>query len=225
MIKAQAAQPVTTQTRKLPTDATAKGKKKSKNALKRRVPRSAAAVLTYPLDKYVDTMTEVRKKISLAEFGIVGGIKTRRAATEAVIFEISGDNNIEKADALAGRIREVTSGQEGVKIDRPLKTAEVRVRGLEWSTTAREVAEAIAEKTRCQRDSIKTGEIRRSPQGLGSLWLKMPLAKAKILCRENHLQVGWFKVTIEMLDVRPLRCHKCFERRHVRSMCPVSADR
>lgn len=81
--KAQAAQLQTTQTHKQSADATAKNKKKAKSAFKKRLPRSAAVVLTCPMDKYVETMTEVRKKISLAEVGIRGGVKTRRAATGA----------------------------------------------------------------------------------------------------------------------------------------------
>lgn len=122
-------------------------------------------------------------------------------------------------------MREVTTGRDGIKVDRPLKTAEVCIRGLEWSITVIEVVDAIAEQTRCQREDIKTGDIRRSPQSLGSLWLKMPLAAAQDLCRENRLQMGWFNVAVELLDVRPLRCHKCLERGHVWNMCPVSADR
>lgn len=182
-------------------------------------------VLTCPTDKYVETMVELRRKIILAKVGVYGGVRTRRAATGAVIFEISGENSAEKADALAGRMQEVIVGGEGTKVDRPLKMAEVRVRGLEWSVTTSEVIDVIVEKTRCFRQDIRTGHIRRSLQGLGSLWLRLPLAAAKELCHENRLHVGWFSVAIEMLDARHLRCHKCLEKGYVRNVCPSSADR
>lgn len=83
------------------------------------------------MDKYVETMAEVRRKIFLAEVGIQGKVRTRKAAIGAVVFEISGDNSAEKVDALADRMCKVTVGREGTRVDRPLKMAEVRVRALE----------------------------------------------------------------------------------------------
>lgn len=70
---------------------------------------------------------------------------------------------------------------------------------------------------------IKTGEIRRTSENQGSLWLKLPLAAAKKAAEKGTIQVGWNKVKVALLEARPLRCYKCLERGHVK--CPSLQDR
>lgn len=164
-------------------------------------------------------MAEVRSRISLRELNIEGGLTTRTAATGALILEVPGANSGQRADALASKMREVLHGREGIRVDRPKKMAEVRVRGLEWSIIPSEVATAIAEKGGCSPSDVQTGSIRRAPRGQGSLWLKMPLAAAKKASVDGHHEVDWSRVRIDLLDTRPLRCFRCLERGHTRSTC------
>lgn len=60
---------------------------------RRRVPRTAAIVLTCPAGQYAETMAEVRVKIKLSEVGIQNGITTRTAATGALLIEVPGSEN------------------------------------------------------------------------------------------------------------------------------------
>jgi len=55
----------------------------------------------------------------------IEGMRARRAVTGAQIFEIGGPDNVRIADALAARLREILGDREGVKIARPVQTAEM----------------------------------------------------------------------------------------------------
>ncbi|XP_070529920.1 uncharacterized protein [Cardiocondyla obscurior] len=180
------------------------GAKKKKNK-RRRVPRTAAIVLYGPQDQIPDIMKDIRKEIKLSEVGINNKVTTRNTITGALLLNISGLDN--------------------VKVDRPCKTAEIRVRGLEPSISVQEVVEAVAEKGGCQTCNIKTGEIKRIAGNHGSLWLQLPLAAAKKASEEGVLEVGWSKVKISLLEARPLRCHKCLEKGHAMNKCPEKIDR
>lgn len=78
--------------------------------------------------------------------GIQTGISIRIAAMGVLIIKVPGADNGPKADALACRMREVLGEREDVRVDRPIKTAEIRVRGLESSIGPEEVKEAAAKK-------------------------------------------------------------------------------
>ncbi|XP_070530002.1 uncharacterized protein [Cardiocondyla obscurior] len=151
------------------------GKKKSR----RRIPRTAAIVLNCPPDRISAVMGEVRTKIKLSDVGITDSVKTRNTISGALLIEVSGENKEAKADALASKMKEVLKNQEDVSLSRPMKTAEIRVRDLEPSITASEVATTVAIKGGCDLRSVTPGDIRRFPGGQGSLWLRLPLAAAK----------------------------------------------
>jgi len=53
-------------------------------------------------------------------------------------------------------------------VTRPQKTVEIRVRDLEDSVSAVEVASILAAKGECHPDEIKVGPIHQAPNGLGS---------------------------------------------------------
>lgn len=117
-------------------------------------------ILTCPKGQYAEVMAGVRAKIKLEELGITGGITTRMAATGAIIIEVPGAEHGPKADALTARIREVLRGKEGVRVDRPVRTAEVCIWGLDTSIWPEEAAEALAAKGGCDRQDVRVGDLR-----------------------------------------------------------------
>lgn len=199
--------------------------KEKTKPFKRRPPRTAAVVLTCPKGKYAETMAEIRGKMKLSEVGIQDGIKTRTAATGALILEVPGAENAPKADALAAGIKNILQNREGFKVDRPIMTAEVRIKDLEESITNEEIQKAVAEKGKCRVFEVQVGTIRRTPRGQGTVWLRLPLVAAKKAAVDGRIKVGWSKVRIELLEARPLRCYRCFERGHVRERCQSAMDR
>jgi len=141
-------------------------------------------------------------------------------------LEIPGAEGAKKADALAHKLREALADRQGVVVTRPQKTAEIRVRDLEDSVSAAEVAAALAEKGGCHPKEIAVGPIRRwAVNGLGTAWVRCPLTTANILAREGAVRIGWTRSRVEVLPERALRCFKCWDMGHVRATCPSEADR
>lgn len=140
-------------------------------------------------------------------------------------MEVPGPDHGLKADALASRMREVLARKEGVRVNRPEKTAEIRVSGLEGSITPEEAAEAIATKGACRQSEITIGDIRETVPGQRSFWARLPLIAAKKASEGGHINIGWSRACVVLLDARPLRCFKCLAKGHTRETCLGSEDR
>jgi len=111
-------------------------------------------------------MRLARTRVILEELGI-REMRPRRAQTGALMLEIPASERARQADALAEKLRTALAGKEGVTVTRPQKTAEIRVRDLEDSVSAAEVAMTLAEKGECHPEEVKVGPIRQAPN---SLW-------------------------------------------------------
>ncbi|EFN62746.1 hypothetical protein EAG_09711 [Camponotus floridanus] len=149
----------------------------------------------------------------------------RKALTGAQIYEIKGPDNAKKADALAARLREVLAEREGVRVTRPVMMAEIRVRDLDDSATPSQVTDAIVQATGCDPDNIKVGVIRSVGRGMGTLWVRCPMAAANKLTAAKKLRVGWVNARIEALEPRQLQCFKCLEKGHVQAQCSSGVNR
>ncbi|XP_049886383.1 uncharacterized protein LOC126380833 [Pectinophora gossypiella] len=197
--------------------------------VKLRPPRTAAVVLTLQPGaeekgaSYAGVLAEARSKIKLDELGI-SAVRFRRAMTGARILELSGTTSNDKADSLAQKLRETLS-EDVVRINRPVKTAEMRISGLDDSVTAEDLVAAVARAGQCGADQVKTGEIRRNKTGLGSAWLRCPVAAAKKVSEGGRLLVGWVAAQVKLLETRPMRCYRCLEPGHVRASCVSEVDR
>lgn len=116
----------------------------------------------------------------------------RRSITGGLILEIPGENNTEKANNLASRLREVFDKDEEIKISRPHKKAEMRISGLDDSVTPADVASAVSATGGCNLSEVKHGEIcRRSPTNMGSVWVQWPATAAKKIAETGRIIVGW----------------------------------
>lgn len=158
---------------------------------KRRPSQTSAITLTCPKGQYASIMAEIRAKIKLAGVGIAGTLNISTGATGAMMIEIPGADNAHKMDALATKMRQVLEGREGVRVDRPVKTAEIGVRGLELSIRPAEVVEALIAKGRCRQTDIQSGDIRDIERGWGSLWVRLPLVTARKASEGGSIQIGW----------------------------------
>ncbi|XP_025160214.1 ABC transporter F family member 4-like [Harpegnathos saltator] len=114
-----------------------KGGKKNK----RRVPNTAAVTITAEKGQYKDLLAEAKRRIDLEGIGIEK-IKTRVGATGALVFEIPGEERNKQADLLADKLKEVLTDR--ARVSRPQKMGELRLKGLEISTSEKEVVEAVA---------------------------------------------------------------------------------
>lgn len=204
-------------------DSTPSPQKREKKG-KKRVPRTAAVVVTCPPGEYRDNLRLATGKIDLASLQI-NGVGARRAATGAQIFEVGGPDRERKADALAERLREVLGQREGVRITRPTQTAELRVRDLGDCVEETDVLRAIAEVGGCDPCQIKVGEIKSSGRGLGTVWVRCPVAVANKVVTAKKIRVGWINARVEALERRPLQCFRCLAKGHVQAQCSSPNNR
>jgi len=149
----------------------------------------------------------------------------RKAVTGAQVFEVGGPDNRRKAEELAGKIREVLAGKEGVRVTCPIPTAELRIRDLCESTEEGDVKEAVASAGGCAPDLVKVGLIRFAGRGLGTAWVRCPLTAANKLVAARKLRIGWTNSRVEALERRPLQCYRCMGKGHTKSQCPSPIDR
>lgn len=198
-----------------------KGKKKGG---KRRVPRTAAVVVTCAEGQYKEVLRLAMERIDPASLGIEG-MTARRTVTGAQIFEVGGPDHHRKADALADSLRKITEGREGVRVSRPSPTAELRIRDLTDATVEEDIVRAVASAGHCSPEQVRVGPIRSTGRGMGTAWVRCPLAVANQIATARRLKIGWTMVRVEALETRPLQCFKCLGKGHVRAQCPGTEDR
>ncbi|KOC61195.1 hypothetical protein WH47_07094, partial [Habropoda laboriosa] len=188
-------------------------------------PKSAAVTFTVARDgpeTYAGVLATAREKIRLEDLGIPE-VHPRRARTGGLIFEVTGPEREAKAEALARRLQDVL--QDRAKVAHPTKCGELRVSGLDDSVTAQEVATSIATFGGCSAKGVRTGVIRSSPNGLGTLWVTCPLMVARKLATAGRIRVGWISARVEALGARALQCYRCLEVGHTQQRCTAGVDR
>jgi len=116
---------------------------KNRTPTLKKLPRTAAIQVACPAGEVAETMRLARERIKLEELG-VRDLRPKRARTGALLLEIPGADSNKLADTLAAKMRETLADRSGVVITRPVKTAEVRVRDIEDSISAEEIAAGVA---------------------------------------------------------------------------------
>ncbi|EFN79150.1 hypothetical protein EAI_05699, partial [Harpegnathos saltator] len=189
---------------------------KVEKRVRRKVPNTAAIIITADKEQYKGLLAEAKRKIDLTHIGIEK-MKTRVGATGALVLEVPGEERGKHADLLADKLREVLSDR--AKISRPKKMGEIRIRGLEISTSEEEAAETVANIGGCTVSDIKTGRIRETRNCFRTLWVQCPLLAAKKVTEKESIIIGWTQAKVEMLQCRPLQCFRCLEKGHVQINC------
>ncbi|XP_041977427.1 uncharacterized protein LOC121731828 [Aricia agestis] len=207
-----------------------KKKEKKKKDKQLRAPKTAAVVLTLRPDAekngvtYQSVIDKAKQHLDLTALDIAA-VKFKRAVTGARMYEVSGTACKEKADALAGKLKEIV-GEDMVHVSRPQKCAELRIAGLDDSASAAEIATAVARTGGCRAEDVRVGEIRVDRRGRGSAWVKCPVEAAKQVTAPNaKVYVGWTVVQVTLLSARKMRCFKCQEEGHTRATCSSEIDR
>ncbi|EZA57632.1 hypothetical protein X777_00732 [Ooceraea biroi] len=138
--------------------------------------------------------------------------------------EMQACESVTKADELASRLEKVFEGS-GVKITRPVKKAELRVRRLDDAATEESVSRAVAAAGGCDPRDVETGPIQGSPDGLGTSWIRLPAQAGGKVADLGRIRVGWAWAPVSVLEPRPLMWYKCLAKGHVQARCPSREDR
>jgi hypothetical protein len=178
-------------------------------------------------------MSLTKRTINLSDLDIEV-VKPRKADTEALLLEITGEDADRKASRLAERMAEVLRDYP-VKVTVPRRTAELRVSGLEDSVTLEEVVTAVAKAGGCCAYEVNVGVIRTAPRRLGSVWIRCPLTAARKINSSTGRRgddpsigkhhIGWTAARVSPLQMRGLQYYKCLELGHVRRDCKSMVDR
>ncbi|KOB70943.1 putative 50 kDa protein in type I retrotransposable element R1DM [Operophtera brumata] len=112
-----------------------------------------------------------------------------------------------------------------VRVVRPVKMGELRLKDLDDSVTPQKVQTAVATSGDYSVINVRVGDIRRSPTALGTVWVRCPLVSVRKLAAAKHVVVGWVSARVDYLTSMPLQCFRCIEYGHVRSMCQGTVDR
>jgi hypothetical protein len=200
--------------------------KSSKVAVLPRAPRTSAVTLTISegaKTSYPDVVAAARRTVELHDIG-VDAVHMRKAVTGAIVIRVLGDKDKCKASRLATRLAEILD-PTAVKISAPTRTAELRLVGIDISVNKDELRELLASATGCGGSQIQVGEIGISRGGLGSAWVRCPVAGARKLAQAGKIKLGWSIARVIAIPKRPLQCYKCLEIGHVRATCTSAVDR
>ncbi|XP_011342538.2 uncharacterized protein LOC105282335 isoform X3 [Ooceraea biroi] len=145
-------------------------------------------------------------------------IKVRTAINGGRLLEIGGSKSTEKADYLMAKLRDVFQTTT-VKFKRVQRKAEIQVWRLDEATSEDEVIQAVAKAGNCSTEDIDTGRIKKTADGQGTLWLRLPFKSAWNVTRKRQLKIGWNTVNVTLLQKRPAQCYKCLEFGHFMANC------
>jgi len=110
-------------------------------------------------------------------------------------------------------------------VKNPVARGELRLRGIDPSTTSKDIHGELVSLSGCHQYEMKVSPIRNMRDGMGVAWATCPLQAAVKLAEIGVVALGWTKVKIELLKKCPVQCFKCWHFGHVRSNSRVEIDR
>ncbi|EZA62866.1 hypothetical protein X777_04575 [Ooceraea biroi] len=172
----------------------------------------------------MELIRRAKRNISLEGLGIAEA-RTRKTATGATLIQITGEGRKDKADALAGKLKEFF-GEARVKVNRPVKRTELRLRGLEEGTMIEEVKSVVARIGEGSEEEVRVGRIAWNRMGYGSVLVTCTAEMARRLMeKEERIRIGWARIYVERIPPRALQCYRCLENGHTGVTCDNSVDR
>lgn len=198
----------------------------TKKTTRKRPIRTAAVSITVRKKdvSYSEVLSHAQQHIDLKSLGIEE-TKIKRAITGGILIQIPGPEKTEKADQLASSLRSVFKNNQDINIGRPVKQADIRLTGLDDSTTPAEAIRILSTLGECPREVFKTGNIRYSRRGMGTIWVRCPYDAALKITACPKLKIGWTIVRAQLLQPRQLHCYRCMEKGHVQQTCNSPTDR
>lgn len=171
---------------------------------------------------YANALKKARERIDLETLGISTS-RIRKAVNGGLLIEVTGEDSKAKAEELVSRLRDVL--KDSAAITCPVKKRELRVIGFDESVTIGEISEALSRLGGCSLADIKTGSIRTMTNGLGVVWVQLPVVAAAKVMEAGRVRIGWTVARVELLKVRPLQCYRCWTFGHVQNTCHSVVDR
>lgn len=171
---------------------------------------------------YAEILRSARERIDLRDIGITDP-KIRWAVSGSLIIEVPGFEKSQKADLLAGKLKDVLG--DAAYVSRPVAKGELRIWGLDDSITVDELVRVVASCGDCAYDDIRCSSITKMLDGLGAVWIQCPLGAAVKVAAAGRVRVGWSSARVENLQARPIQCYRCWQYGHTSNKCRAAVDR
>ncbi|XP_025158152.1 uncharacterized protein LOC112589370 [Harpegnathos saltator] len=114
-------------------------------------------------------MVEARRRIKPKEVGIPGALKIRTARTGALLIEMPGLNAGPSADRFAEELGKLAAKKgPGYSVQRPVKTAALRLTGLDATVGVEDVTAAVALAGGCPPTDVSGSELQFTQRGTAS---------------------------------------------------------
>jgi hypothetical protein len=185
-------------------------------SLRRRAPKSAAVTIDRPTDggPLAPLTKKVSSSINLLSLG-VKVLTTRRTRAGGILLEVEG---ADKANLLAGKIREVTGDAARVRLPEP-RTPVLLIGIPEWAEaedvvaglTQSEITGVVAENVTIRRNTGGRGEFVAS--------FNLPLQDAIALAERKVVYVGWARCRFKLLENSRPTCYRCQAKGHLAAEC------
>lgn len=139
-----------------------------------------------------------------------------------MLIEIMSPDSARKAIALKDRLSEVLKNE--AQVTRPIVREEIRLVGLDASTSADDVRDTVASYRGCIKENIRVGIIRPMMNGLHTVWVQCPLSAAIKTANNGKIKVSWTLARVDLLGARPTQCFKCWQFGHLKHACQSKED-
>ncbi|XP_060825142.1 uncharacterized protein LOC132912049 [Bombus pascuorum] len=166
---------------------------------------------------YEEILAEARRDKTLQKCGLEY-VRTRKAATGAMVINIPDDAGMSKATQLASRLAGVLDPST-VRVSVPVPTAEIKLVGVDISLNEEELLEELSRAADCQPRDVRAWNAGTSRSGMGIFYAKCPVAGARKLAQAGRVTLGWTRAKVIALPRRPLQCFRCLEVGHMAAMC------
>lgn len=171
---------------------------------------------------YAQILSKARGNVNLKALGIQTTV-IRRAVSGAIVIEVPGPHGKQLAATLKNNLESVLG--EDARVTNPVAVGELRLRGIEPSTTQEDILEELEAISGTPREEFKVSAISIMRDGLGMSWVSCPLQAAVRVAERGALALGWTRVKVELLQKRPVQCYKCWHYGHVRLNCRSEVER
>lgn len=149
----------------------------TKPKLRKLTSKPAVVTITEKTDgaTYAQILSKAKQNVSLGNLGIEN-VRMRRGMNGALIIELPGPDGKRLASTLSSTLRNVL--KEDAKVSNPVAMGEVRIRGIDPTTTAEEIGYALEKIGNCLPNELTISKINYMRDGMGVAWARCPLEYA-----------------------------------------------
>ncbi|XP_029176752.1 uncharacterized protein LOC114944860 [Nylanderia fulva] len=108
------------------------------------------------LQTYASVLSEAKSKIDAKELGIES-MHMRRGVTGSILLSVRGKDSSVKADALAEKMKEVFPSSGTIRVGRPSRTEDIRLRGMMAFVGRQDILDRVALVGGCKAEDLKAG--------------------------------------------------------------------